>query len=92
MVLDVPGADEDLEDERDEHGDQISAEQRKGLGRLHISQMLQSVLQDAQTRLFFKAQTVVQSEIRYYVAKKGDLDYPNKLIGKLVSLSIISAS
>ena len=39
------------------------------------------VLQDAQTRLFFKAQSVVQSEIKYYVPKPEDLAYPDKLIG-----------
>ncbi|KAF8903509.1 Sec34-like family-domain-containing protein, partial [Gymnopilus junonius] len=42
--------------------------------RLHIAQLLKMVLQDAQTRLFFKAQAVIQSEIRYYVPKEGDLD------------------
>jgi hypothetical protein len=55
---------------------------RKGLGQLHISHLLQMVLQDAQTRLFFKAQSVIQSDIRYYVAKAEDLAYPEKLMGK----------
>ena len=44
--------------------------------------MLQSVLQDAQTRLLFKAQNVVQAEIRYYVPKPEDLDYGQKLQGE----------
>ncbi|KAJ3830003.1 Sec34-like family-domain-containing protein [Lentinula raphanica] len=48
--------------------------------RLHISQLLQMILQDAQTRLFFKAQAVVQSDIRHYVAKSDDLAYPAKLL------------
>jgi conserved oligomeric Golgi complex subunit 3 len=39
------------------------------------------VLQDAQTRLFFKAQAVIQSEIRYYVPTAQDLAYPDKLVG-----------
>ncbi|KAI0088101.1 Sec34-domain-containing protein [Irpex rosettiformis] len=52
----------------------------KGLGTLHISHLLQMVLQDAQTRLFFKAQSVVQSEIKYYVPKPEDLAYPDKLV------------
>lgn len=80
MVLDVPeteeeaNADEELENGIGlANGDPLEA---KGLGRLHISQMLQSVLQDAQTRLFFKAQSVVQSDIRYYVPKPDDTDYP----------------
>ncbi|KAF9065309.1 Sec34-like family-domain-containing protein [Rhodocollybia butyracea] len=48
--------------------------------RLHIAQLLQMILQDAQTRLFFKAQAVVQSDIRHYVPKDGDLAYPGKLL------------
>lgn len=51
------------------------------LRRLHISQLLQMILQDAQTRLFFKAQAVIQSDIRYYAPLAGDLDYPAKLKG-----------
>ncbi|KAJ3937029.1 MAG: Sec34-like family-domain-containing protein [Lentinula lateritia] len=47
--------------------------------RLHIAQLLQMILQDAQTRLFFKAQAVVQSDIRHYVAKDDDLAYPARL-------------
>ncbi|KAN0130284.1 Sec34 domain containing protein [Lactarius tabidus] len=52
------------------------------LGRLHIRQLLQMVLQDAQTRLFFKAQSVIQSEIRYYTPTAQDLAYPDKLVGE----------
>lgn len=82
MVLDVPEAEASSDDEEllaGAIGSSLSNGQ--GLGRLHISHMLQSVLQDAQTRLFFKAQAVVQSDIRYYVPKPEDLDYPNKLSG-----------
>lgn len=53
----------------------------KPLRRLHISQLLQMILQDAQTRLFFKAQAVIQSDIRYYAPNADDLDYPAKLKG-----------
>jgi conserved oligomeric Golgi complex subunit 3 len=70
MVLDQPLDDEVEVDEKNDE-----------LGRLHIHQLLQMVLQDAQTRLFFKAQAVIQSEIRYYVPTVQDLAYPNKLIG-----------
>lgn len=49
--------------------------------RLHISHLLKMVLQDAQTRLFFKAQAVIQSEIRHYVPKPDDLKWPDILIG-----------
>lgn len=71
MVLDEP-----LDDEIDEDG-----EKNGELGRLHIRQLLQIVLQDAQTRLFFKAQAVIQSEIRYYAATAQDLAYPEMLVG-----------
>ena len=74
MVLDEP-----LDDEVDEDG-----RKNDELGRLHIRQLLQIVLQDAQTRLFFKAQAVIQSEIRYYVATAQDLAYPEKLVGGLI--------
>ena len=87
MVLDVPNIESD--DEEDESGSKseddtqsISSRKRpKGLGRLHISRLLQMVLQDAQTRLFFKAQSIIQAEIRYYVPKPEDLTYPDKLVG-----------
>jgi len=70
MVLDQP-LDDEIEDHEEKDGE---------LGRLHIHQLLQMVLQDAQTRLFFKAQSVIQSEIRYYVPTAQDLAYPDKLV------------
>ncbi|KAJ7145893.1 Sec34-like family-domain-containing protein [Mycena epipterygia] len=88
MVLDVsalPDASSD-EDEDAPAVDELSADldkpkSKKGLGQLHISHLLEMVLQDAQTRLFFKAQSVIQSDIRYYVPKPEDLAYPDKLLG-----------
>jgi len=71
MVLDQP-----LDDEIEDDG-----EKNDELGQLRIRHLLQMVLQDAQTRLFFKAQAVIQSEIRYYVPTAQDLAYPDKLIG-----------
>lgn len=56
------------------------------LGGLQIAQLLQMVLQDAQTRLFFKAQSVVQAEIRHFVPKAEDLAYPDKIVGKPIML------
>ncbi len=70
MVLDQPLDDETENGEKDHE-----------LGRLHTRQLLQMVLQDAQTRLFFKAQAVIQSEIRYYAPTAQDLAYPDKLVG-----------
>lgn len=91
MVLDVPDLPPASPDEGsgspapddDELDLELSRDvtKHKGLRTLHISHLLQMVLQDAQTRLFFKAQSVVQSEIRYYVPKPEDLTYPDKLIG-----------
>jgi hypothetical protein len=49
--------------------------------RLQISHLLKMVLQDAQTRLFFKAQSVIQSDIRHFVPKVEDLAYPDLLVG-----------
>ena len=71
MVLDQPINDEAVDD-----GEKIDE-----LGRLHIRQLLQVVLQDAQ-RLFFKAQSVTRSEIRYYTPTAQNLAYPDKLAGE----------
>ena len=49
--------------------------------RLQISHLLKMVLQDAQTRLFFKAQSVIQSDIRHFIPKADDLAYPDVLVG-----------
>ena len=58
------------------------ADDRSKLGRrLRIGHLLKMVLQDAQTRLFFKAQAVVQSEIRHYVPTADDLKWPDILLG-----------
>lgn len=87
MVLDVPDLEpSSSDDEEDSYFDQkpngrSTDKNSQSLGRLHIGHMLQSVLQDAQTRLFFKAQNVVQSDIRNYTAKAEDLYYPKALQG-----------
>ena len=87
MVLDVPNVESDDEDDEatskfeDDDGSISPKKRPRGLGRLHISRLLQMVLQDAQTRLFFKAQSIIQAEIRYYVPRPEDLTYPDKLAG-----------
>lgn len=89
MVLDVPlslstnSPDAVTDDDEDDSGmDALQAKQNGRIpGKLHISQLLQMVLQDAQTRLFFKAQSVIQSDIKYFVPTPADLSYPEKLIG-----------
>jgi hypothetical protein len=55
--------------------------QRKPLARLHTELLLKMVLQDAQTRLVFRAQALIQADVQYYAPKPGDLDYPEKLAG-----------
>ncbi|KAI0769415.1 Sec34-domain-containing protein [Trametes elegans] len=83
MVLDVPSVPDSSSDEDAELEltlDLDEPRRHRGLRALHISHLLQMVLQDAQTRLFFKAQSVIQSEIRYYVPKPEDLAYPDKLV------------
>ncbi|KAI0279908.1 Sec34-like family-domain-containing protein [Russula aff. rugulosa BPL654] len=74
--------DQSLDDETEEDG-----EKNNGFGRLHTRQLLQMVLQDAQTRLFFKAQAVIQSEIRYYAPTAQDLAYPDKLVAAQEALT-----
>jgi hypothetical protein len=54
---------------------------KKESNRLHISRLLQMVLQDAQTRLFFKAQAMIQSDVRNYAPRAEDLKWPEILIG-----------
>jgi len=84
MVLDVSALPDEDSDEPDT--DELTVDlyqprrKKQGLGQLHISHLLQMVLQDAQTRLTFKAQSVIQSDIRYYAPKQEDLAYPDILI------------
>lgn len=90
MVLDIPSLPESSDDEVDLDELTLDLDQprrQKGLRTLHISHLLQMVLQDAQTRLFFKAQSVIQSEIRYYVPKAEDLAYPDKLLSEQPAFS-----
>ena len=85
MVLDVSVIpDTPVAEELDELSIDLDiGKPKKGLDRLHISQLLQMVLQDAQTRLFFKAQSLIQSDIRLFNPKPEDLNYPEILRGAL---------
>jgi hypothetical protein len=92
MVLDIPSvpfpntSSSSPSDTGDEDNDELTVDldkpRNKGLGQLHIGHLLEMVLQDAQTRLFFKAQSVIQSAIWYYTPKRKDLAYPDKIVGK----------
>jgi hypothetical protein len=82
MVLEVPSlpfpntSSSSPSDNGNEDNDELTVNldkpRKKGLGRLHIGHLLEMVLQDALTRLFFKAQSVIQSNIRYYTPKGED--------------------
>lgn len=94
IVLDVPlslsnGAQVEHDDDDDDAEDLNSTNVgRHGTGTLRISQLLQLILQDAQTRLFFKAQSVIQSDIKYFVPASSDLAYPEKLISSSLLVEI----
>jgi len=76
------GDDDDLTVDLDSAQHPPLRKERRGKGnKLHISRLLQMVLQDAQTRLFFKAQAMIQSEVRYYVPRLEDLRWPELLMG-----------
>ncbi|GAA5947106.1 hypothetical protein JCM3775_006667, partial [Rhodotorula graminis] len=47
-----------------------------GRNDLRFAVLLQTILQDAQTRLVFRAQAVVQSEVLHFAPSPADLDYP----------------
>lgn len=51
-----------------------------GFGSLRFAVLLQTILQDAQTRLVFRAQAVIQSDVLHYQPTSDDLDYPEKLL------------
>ena len=54
---------------------------RRPLDRLHTEVLLRMVLQDAQTRLVFRAQALLRADVEFYAPKDGDLDYPDKIKG-----------
>ena len=55
------------------------------LGRLRFSILLRTILQDTQTRLVFRAQAVIQSQVLHYVPTSEDLDYPSILEKKALA-------
>lgn len=59
----------------------LTRRRRRPLSRLHTEVLLNMVLQDAQARLVFRAQAVVQAQVAYYSPKPADLEWPEKLEG-----------
>lgn len=47
--------------------------------QLDFGHLIQNVLQDAQTRIVFLAQSIIEEEIRNFSPKPEDLDYPLKI-------------
>ena len=87
LAFSNPSSEED-DDETDQFTSTALPDERPGIveqqpigKRLNIGHLLQMILQDAQTRLVFKAQSVVQSDIKYYSPQPGDLQYPQRIIG-----------
>jgi hypothetical protein len=62
--------------------DTLQRSKRKPLERLHTEVLLRMVLQDAQTRLVFRAQALLRADVEYYAPKEGDLEYPEKIKGE----------
>ena len=65
---------------------------KKPLTRLHTEIFLRTVLQDAQTRLVFRAQALLRADVEYFVPSDKDLDYPAKIAGvegNLVQRSVL---
>jgi len=58
---------------------------RQRLGRLKFSILLNTILQDTQTRLVFRAQSVIQTQVLHYQPTSKDLDYPQILQDKAMS-------
>ena len=77
MVLDVDtltSDDADTDSQRESESDEdelvldfqkLSAKKSITTGGLHIGHLLQMILQDAQTRLVFRTQAILQAEVRY---------------------------
>lgn len=55
---------------------QPAQSQHLRLGRLRFSFLLRTILEDTQTRLVFRAQAVIQTQVLHYNPTPDDLDYP----------------
>lgn len=48
-------------------------------GRFHAGKLLEMILKDVQTRMIFRSQTIMRSDVASYVPRGDDLDYPDKI-------------
>lgn len=91
MALDSEAIGDDDDDDDDFAGDAADSSivvsgsspvpppQKATLGRLRFSTLLQTIQQDAQTRLVFRAQAVIQSDVLHFVPSVDDLKFPEIL-------------
>ncbi|KAM0745864.1 Sec34-domain-containing protein [Meredithblackwellia eburnea MCA 4105] len=83
---DTDSRDDDNDDEEgysDDDGDRYRVGgrgKRLTLPPFRFSTLLETVLQDAQTRLVFRSQAVIEAEVDRFVPSKADLDYPGILV------------
>ncbi|GAA5995774.1 Golgi transport complex subunit COG3 [Rhodotorula paludigena] len=73
-------ADFDDDDDVGEVGAEGAVVPTRAQSTMRFAVLLQTILQDAQTRLVFRAQAVVQSDVLHYVPSAADLEYPEKLV------------
>ncbi|KAG0654262.1 Golgi transport complex subunit 3 [Rhodotorula mucilaginosa] len=71
---------EDAATQQNQMGTTTTTTLGHGFGSLRFAVLLQTILQDAQTRLVFRAQAVIQSDVLHYQPTPDDLDYPEKLL------------
>ncbi|KAK4049565.1 Golgi transport complex subunit 3 [Microbotryomycetes sp. JL201] len=80
MGLDSNNLDDD-DDDPDQEVDFVGHESgpKATVGPLRFSVLLETIQQDAQTRLVFRAQAVIQTDVLHYTPTTEDLQYPEKL-------------
>lgn len=47
--------------------------------RLHTAKLLEMILKDTQSRLVYRSQAIIKSDVSGYYPKADDLDYPAKI-------------
>ncbi|GAA99202.1 uncharacterized protein L969DRAFT_382343 [Mixia osmundae IAM 14324] len=61
-----------------------------GRDALRFSVLLQTILQDVQTKLVFRAQAILQSEVELFIPSASDLDFPDRLQGDEINSAGLS--
>lgn len=79
MGLDSDAVNDDDDDPDEDLAHAETPAMKASLGPLRFSVLLQTIQQDAQTRLVFRAQAVIQTDVLHYAPAAADLEYPEKL-------------